>query len=67
MYGLARFSRWFLVVAVLGLAGCQPIQPEAASAAPREVVVLAGAGLNTVTVNVFFPSTVRVHAGDTVM
>lgn len=66
MHGLARISRWSLAVAMLGLAACQPIQPEAASAEPREVVVLAGAGQDTVAVNVFFPESVRVHTGDTV-
>jgi plastocyanin len=41
-----------------------PPPPEAQS--PREVVMLAGAGQDTVAINAFFPATLRIRAGDTV-
>lgn len=40
--------------------------PPAADQPPREVVLLAGAGQDTVAINAFFPATLRVRAGDTV-
>jgi plastocyanin len=41
-----------------------PPAPEAQ--APREITALAGAGQDTVSINAFFPETLRVRAGDTV-
>jgi len=51
---------------MLMMVGCQPVHPEAAAAAPQEIVVDAGAGQDVVSVNAFFPEIVHVRAGDTV-
>jgi plastocyanin len=62
--------RVILVISLLGLLGCQPIQPGTAqpgtAPTPQEVTVLAGAGQDVVAINAFFPATVRVRAGDTI-
>lgn len=39
---------------------------EAQAEDPRELVVLAGAGQDTVSINAFFPASLRIRAGDTV-
>lgn len=55
----------FLVAAPI-LTGCQPVMPEAAAPAPREITITAGAGQDVVAINSFFPTSVHVRAGDTV-
>src|SRR5688572_23554700 len=55
-----------LLAGILVLTGCQPVRPEAPAPAPLEVTVLAGAGQDVVSVNAFFPESVRIREGDTV-
>lgn len=60
-----------LLIAMLSVAGCQvspvrPIEAEAPAEAPREVVVLSGAGQDTHLINAFLPSVLKIRAGDTV-
>lgn len=40
--------------------------PAAAPQEPRELVVLAGTGQDTVSINAYFPASLRIRAGDTV-
>jgi plastocyanin len=63
---IALITRLSLLVCLLLLVGCQPIQPEAPAPAPQEVTVLAGAGQDVVAINGFFPQSVHIRAGDTV-
>lgn len=58
--------RLSLLAAILVMTGCQPVQPEAPPPAPLEVTVLAGAGQDVISVNAFFPESVRIREGDTV-
>jgi len=43
-----------------------PAAMEAPPQEPRELTVLAGAGQDTVSINAFFPASLRIRAGDTV-
>jgi hypothetical protein len=65
MKRMEQGSRLLVSLALLALAGCQPVQLQSA-AAPREVTVLAGAGQDVVAINAFFPGTIRIRAGDTI-
>lgn len=66
MTRVALVYKLSLLVCLLLLVGCQPIQPEASAPAPQEVTVLVGAGQDVVAINAFFPASVRVRVGDTV-
>lgn len=43
-----------------------PPSPPAEPQEPREIALLAGAGQDTVSINAFFPASLRIRAGDTV-
>src|SRR4051812_43601180 len=66
MNRIASICRLALGAAMLALASCQPVRPVAPSPAPQDVTVLAGAGQDVVSVNAFFPASVRIRAGDTI-
>lgn len=66
MNRIAPFSLALLLCALPLLAACRPVMPEAAAAPPQEIMVLAGAGQDTVSINAFFPASVQVRVGDTV-
>lgn len=65
MNRMVLFVRLILIFSLFGLVSCQPVTPEAAPEA-RELTVLTGAGQDTVSVNAFFPESIRVRVGDTV-
>lgn len=50
-----------LLLGALAVAACGPQAQE-----PRNLTALAGAGQDTITANAFFPSVLRIRAGDTV-
>ena len=52
---------WLVWLCLAASAGCGDSIPQ-----PRELVVLVGAGEGTTSINLFFPSAIRVRAGDTV-
>jgi plastocyanin len=61
MHILVR-SRTFVLLSTIALA----LTNAHAQSGPREVFALVGAGRDTVNVNAFFPTVLRVHVGDTV-
>ena len=56
-----RSITWAIWLCLVASTGCEDSTPQ-----PRELVVLVGAGKGTTSINLFFPSTIRVRAGDTV-
>ena len=52
---------WLVWLGLVASAGCGDSTPQ-----PRELAVLVGAGKGTTSINLFFPSTIRVRAGDTI-
>ena len=63
---ISTCCRLLLGASLLMMVGCQPIQPEPPAPEAQEIIVLAGAGQDVVSINAFFPASVRVRVGDTV-